>query len=216
MNYFNLKYNLKTLYDRLEFQEVTSQQLINHIRKEIPFTECSINPVYTISLEELQYDITGCYYASYDLAGLPCIELEIMLPKIRTSYEISDYDLNRSVWNSIMFDLISVLGHEFVHMHQSRKRNFNPGKEYKSKIMDPKIKENQEYLGIPDEIDAYSFSAAAHMAYFLPKVVSFQDTNVYNYYTSYFKKSDPVVKQLEKKSKQYYNKLKRQYNETCR
>jgi uncharacterized protein (DUF608 family) len=82
--------------------------------------------------------------------------------------------------------------------------------------MDPKIKENQEYLGIPDEIDAYGFSAAAHMAYFLPRVVSFQDTNVYNYYTNYFKKSDPVVKLLEKKSKQYYNKLKRQYNETCR
>lgn len=216
MNYFDLKLNLKTLYDKLEYQELTSNQLIKYIRKEIPFTECVINPVYTISLEDHQYDITGCYFANADIQGQPCIEVELLLPKIRTHYEISEEDLDRSLWNDIMFDLVCVLGHEFVHMHQFRRRHFKLGKEYKSKMTDPKIKENQEYLGMPDEVDAYSFSAAAQMAYFLPKQIEFEDTNVFRYYRNYFDKKDPVIKTLEKKSISYYKRLKRQYNETYR
>ena len=216
MNYFDLKFNLKTLYDKLEYKELTGNQLIQHIRREIPFSECIINPAYTISLEEYQYDITGCYIAGLDMEGLPCIEVELLLPKMRNYYEVCDEDLDRTLWNSIMFDLVCVLGHEFVHMHQSRRRGFKPGKEYKSKITDPRIKENQEYLGVPDEVDAYSFSAAAQMAYYLPREVDFEDTNVFKYYRAYFNKKDPVVTTLKKRSLQYYKKLKRQYNETHR
>lgn len=216
MNYFELKYNLKTLYDRLEYKELSGNQIINYIRKEIPFNECNINPAYTISLDYDQYDITGCYYANLDKSGLPCIEVELLLPKTRSNYEISDDDLTRSLWNGLVFDLLCVLGHEYVHLHQSRKRNFNAGKEYKSTTKDPKIKENQEYLGIPDEVDAYSFSAAAQMAFFLPRQIDLEDTNIYRWYSVYFKKTDPVFKTFESRSKKYYNKLKRQYNETIR
>lgn len=216
MNYFELKYNLKTLYDRLEYKELTGNQLVKSINKEIPFVECTINPVYTIGFEEYQYDITGCYYAELDKQGLPCIEIELMLPKIRSKYELSDQDLDRSLWNGIVFDIVCVLGHEYMHLNQSRRRNFTAGKEYRSTTKDPRIRENQEYLGIPDEVDAYSFSAAAQMAFFLPKKVDLEDTNVYHWYSVYFKKSDPVFKTFKTRSIKYYNKLKRQYNETNR
>lgn len=216
MNYFELKYNLRTLYDRLEYKELTGNQIISYIREEIPFSECSINPVYTISMEDFQYDITGCYYAHLDQQGLPCIEIELLLPKMRTHYEICEDDLDRRLWNGIIFDLICVLGHEYVHLHQSRRRHFNAGKEYKSSTKDIKLKEHQEYLGTPDEVDAYSFSAAAQMAYFLPKIIYLEDTNVYKWYHACFKKNDTVIKLFEKKSMKYYNKLKRQYNETTK
>lgn len=216
MNYFQLKYNLKTLYERLEYKELTGDQITDSIRKEIPFKECNITSVYTISLDDYEYDITGCYYAELDRQGLPCIEIELLLPKIRDYYEISDNDLNRSLWNGLVFDVICVLGHEFVHLNQSRRRNFNAGKVYNSTTKDPRIKENQEYLGIPDEVDAYSFSAAAQMAYFLPKEINLQDTNVYKWYSTYFKKNDSVFKTFESRSVKYYKKLKRQYNETNR
>lgn len=216
MNFFELKYTLQTLYDRLEYRELTGNDIINFIRKEIPYSECIVNPVYTISLDSNQFDLTGCYYPDLDMLGLPCIELEILLPKMRDYYEISDDDFDRNTWKQLTFDIACVLGHEYVHLHQARRRHFSAGKQYKSKTDNPTVKETQEYLGTPDELDAYSFSAAAQMAYFLPRNVDLHDTMIYKWYTRYFKKSDTVIKILENKAQKYYNKLKRQYNETNR
>ena len=216
MNYFQLKYNLKSLYNRLEYNSFTGNQLIKKIRKEFPFSECIINPCYTLSLTDNEYDITGCYIPWLDMKGLPCIEIEIWLPKFREDYELSKDNFDRNAWEQLVFDLLSVMGHEFVHMHQARNRHFAPGKRFRSKMNNKEIKEFQEYLGIPDEIDAYSYSAAAQMAWFLPKVSDISETSVYSWYTKAFKKNDKVFLMFEKKTKKYYNLLKRQYNETIR
>lgn len=216
MNYFELKLQLKVLYDRLEHQELTGRQIIQRIQKTIPFNECKIVGIPSISVDKLNFNVTGCYNPEDDLEGRVPIELEILYAKERNYYEFNDRDLSRDRWYNLVFDIITILGHEFVHLNQSRRRHFKPGKEYTSRHKNPYVKDSQEYLGIPDEVDAYAFTAAAQMAYLLPGKVEFHKTPVYEWYKGVFKKNDPVMIKLEKSAKRYYNKLQRQYNETNR
>jgi hypothetical protein len=214
MNYFELKLKLKSIYDRFEYNELTSKQIANKFNLAIPFSECKVSTVPSLSLSGLNFEVTGCYNPELDQEGKKPIEIEILLPKERLYYIFSNDDLSRDIWYSLVFDIVTVLGHEYVHLHQFRRRHFKPGKEYSSKEKCSIKKERQEYLGIPDEVDAYAFTAAAQMAYALPLQIDFKSTPVYEWYKSAFKRNDPILKTLENKSNRYFKKLKRQYNET--
>jgi len=216
MNYFELKLQLKTLYDKFEFQELTYKQIVNKISSIIPFQECKIFGLETISLDNNNFTVTGCYYAEDDVNGNIPITIEILFPKNKIFYELSDDDLTRDQWYSLVYDVVTVLGHEFVHLHQARRRHFSPGKNYKSTNKNPALREHQEYLGLPDEIDAYGFTAAAQMALVLPHQVPFKKTSVYDWYKKVFGSNNPVLDRLEKRTMRHYNLLRKQYYETNR
>lgn len=216
MNYFELKFGLKTLYDKLEYQELTYQQIVRIINAAIPFKECSITGLETISLDNNNFTVTGCYYAEDDVNNKPPIVIEILFPKNKPCYEFSEDDLSRDQWYTLSYDIITILGHEFVHLHQARKRHFAPGKQYKSSHKNPTLKEHQEYLGLPDEVDAYAFTAAAQMALILPHRAPFIKTSVYDWYKNVFGKKDPILKKLENRTMRHYNLLRKQYHETYR
>jgi hypothetical protein len=53
--------------------------------------------------------------------------------------------------------------HEIIHMRQFRRRNFKELPDYASNAEKSKIREEQEYLGCSDEIDAYGFNIACEL-----------------------------------------------------
>ena len=53
--------------------------------------------------------------------------------------------------------------HEIIHMRQFRRRNFKQLPDYASNAEKSEIREEQEYLGCSDEIDAYGFNIACEL-----------------------------------------------------
>jgi len=117
-------------------------------------------------------------------------------------------------------EMVEVLVHEYQHQHQYRSRNFILNKGYKSAHKDVKIREDQEYLGQPDEIDAFAANIAArfYIANLLNTKVESLDLK--HYYTA-FGPHHPVIKRLLKKIAIYTNYLKenenvKKYRRTCK
>ena len=64
--------------------------------------------------------------------------------------------------DKMAMDLLETLIHEYEHQRQFRARRYRSHRHnYVSNHKDPKKREDQEYLGDPDEIDAYAQNIAA-------------------------------------------------------
>lgn len=104
-------------------------------------------------------------------------------------------------------ELVEVLVHEYQHLHQYRSRRFKLQKEhFVSEHKDVSIKNEQEYLGNPDEIDAYASNIAARLYLLQSKlntVVSKKNWTKHsldlNNYTRAFGAQHKVVKTLRNK-----------------
>jgi hypothetical protein len=219
MNYWQLLYKLYQIYDSLEGKVVDHKTILRRIKRAIPFTECKIVGYQTLSVATNSFDVSGMYDPEQDEFDICPIEIEIGFPKRKENFEFSEDDFSRLHWSNFILDFLSILGHEFVHLQQFRRRNFSWPRMYVSKNKNPRIKEQQEYFGDPDEIDAYAYSAALEMAVsnFTPNKVNagtISKTRIYITYTKLFKKNDPIVLKLEKHTKRYYKKLEQQYHAT--
>ena len=65
--------------------------------------------------------------------------------------------------NSLSLDLLEALCHEYRHEHQYRTRDFDVYGDFKSTHKDIEERRQQEYLGIPDEIDAFAVNIAIRL-----------------------------------------------------
>lgn len=219
MNYFQLLDKLDGLYLRLEGKKLTADQIAGKIKRAIPFDNCNILAVSTINISK-SIDVSGQYDPDCDEDGETAIDIELIFPRRRRKHKqftFSDTDLNKDAWHYMVVDVCSVLGHEYIHQSQFRRRDFRDGRYYRSNHKNASIKENQEYFGIPDEVDAYAFTAAAAMAYNLwknQKPLAYKKTSVYQIYSAIFDKRDPVMLKLERLSKKYYKRLEQQYYDT--
>jgi len=216
MNYFQLLYNLCSIYDSLENKVVTHNDIVRKIKKTVPFTECKIIGNSSLSLATNGFIVAGLYDCELDEDGKPPIEVEIIFPKRKETFSFTQDDVSKEHWGEFCVDFVNILGHEFVHLNQFRRRDFNWSRPYKSLSTKPHIKEQQEYYGNSDEIDAYAFMAAAELvmnSIFNPnrKKPDLEKTDVYKTYTRWFDKKDPVVVKLAALSDRYYKRLKKQY-----
>lgn len=217
MNYFQLLTKLDKLYDKLYGQSLTSKAIVKKLNAAVPFKECRVTEVTSLGLINQNYQVSGVYDPDLDEDDECCIELEICFPKRKKLFCFNESDLSREIWEYLVLDVVSILGHEFVHMNQFRNRDFRDGRNFRSTAKSMVIKESQEYFGIPDEVDAYAFTAAANMAHQLykgEKVPTFKQTGVYQIYQNVFDKKHSVVIKLEKLTERYYKRLEKQYYAT--
>jgi len=114
-------------------------------------------------------------------------------------------------------EMVEALVHEYQHQHQYRIRKHMLNRGYTSKHKDSKIKENQEYLGQPDEIDAYAANIAARFYIMrqLNTIGPVESLDLLDYYKT-FGPQHPVVKRLLKKIVNNTNYLKEQENDKNR
>ena len=219
MNYFQLLGKLDSIYQRNQGKSLTSRNLVRKIQQAIPFAECKIVQNNTLAIYNTNLQVSGVYDPELDLDGLPPIEVEISFPKKQLAFTLDDSDLTRQQWNNMIVDVAGTLGHEFIHMSQFRRRKFRWGRCYISNSQTQAVSDAQEYYGIPDEVDAYAWTAAANMTHGLinnGEPYQIEQTGTYQIYKAVFDKKHPVVLKLCKLSNRYYKLLERQYYDTCK
>lgn len=218
MNYFQLLYRFNNIYDSLLGREVDKKIILRKFRNAIPFQECKLLGVETMSLPYGKFNVSGLYDPDQDEQGKPPITIEIAFPKLKKKFTVNDSNLRREHWAELCIDLASVLGHEFMHLQQFRSRNFSWPRLYRSNNLNPSLREVEEYYGDPDEIGAYAFMAASE--YCINKFSNsdqdswLQDTHVHKTYNKFFTQDHPVMIKFVKLSHQYAKKLEKQYHAT--
>ena len=98
-------------------------------------------------------------------------------------------------------EMVEALVHEYQHQHQYRSRRHIMNRGYTSWHKDSKIRADQEYLGQPDEIDAYAANIAARFFILKDKLNTIEPVeslDLRQYYLV-FGPHHPVVKRLLKK-----------------
>ena len=102
--------------------------------------------------------VGGCYHSGYDEDYKKCIEI---LFQYRADEKIITLTSKR--FASMCTTIADTLLHEIIHMRQFRRRNFKQLPDYASNAEKTKLRQEQEYLGCTDEIDAYGFNIACEL-----------------------------------------------------
>ena len=144
-------------------------------------------------------------------------EYDPSLDEIKKKQFIIDFILNypktmpmlftEELAEKITIDLVETLIHEYEHQRQYRSRRYRMHRNiFRSHHRDPKVRADQEYLGDPDEIDAYAQNIAARH-YLLKYKLNITSTSKINspdlkqYYKA-FGKDHEITKLLLKKVKE--------------
>lgn len=106
-----------------------------------------------------QVCVGGLYDAEEDRLGNPCVEVYLLY-----NPDQQHVTLTKAQWQRLCFDIAECIGHELVHRAQAKRRKYKLARDYRSKDHCNLKREEQEYLGSPDEIEAYGFSIAAELA----------------------------------------------------
>lgn len=218
MNFFQLFTKLTDLYGKLNGKQLTGAEIVGIINRALPFKDCRVMKQHSIGVTSSKFEVSGLYDPELDEQNKKSITIELLMPYGKDRFTFADNDLSFIHWHEMCVDIANVLGHEYIHLHQSRRRHFNEGKNFNSKSNNLTFKENQEYYGNPDEIDAYAFTAACNLIY--ESVIQFKRIKVeksltYRIYRYYFEKSNPeIVEKFIKKTNTHRRRLERQYNET--
>jgi hypothetical protein len=124
--------------------------------------------------------------------------------------------ITESIVDELALELVEALAHEYQHLYQYRARDYILNRDYKSHAKDPKLKEDQEYLGQPDEIDAYATNIAVKFYlgnHGMSRCAKKFSLDLKNYYKA-FGPLHPVIKQLLKKIIKKLENLESQHTST--
>lgn len=198
MEFFNHYYSLLALKEKIAQKSFTPAEFTkiikNHFNSNVIFKTQKVN-----ELEINEIIISGYYDPLEDRDNQPCIEINIIYSKSQKLISINNID-----WDNISFQLSEVIGHELIHQNQFNKRNFQYPK------LDNNLTQHQEYLGNPDEIEAYGFSVAADFVTRGLELNQFyhNPNNILSDYFKLFTQNHYVVVKLFKFTSKYFNILK--------
>lgn len=148
-----------TLYDRIVYKQLTVDQLHSKvIRRLKTYFPIKANKKFDSKVQKSWVYVGGAYYSDYDKDREKSIEIGLY-------YNPKDKYITMTPRRFARFctGIADTLLHEIIHMRQFRRRNFKflPG--YQSTASRAKKREEQEYLGDNDELDAYSFNIACEL-----------------------------------------------------
>lgn len=157
-----------------------------------------------------QVSVGGDYDPEDDKLGDPCIQVYLLYHSSQQHLE-----LNVSQWRRLCFDIAECIGHELVHRAQAKRRKYKLAREYLSRAHCSHQREEQQYLGSPDEIEAYGFSIAAELAAmhgcFSLEEIQQHNIMMYQVYTSTFDNDQSVVLKLQHQISKYLRRLEADY-----
>lgn len=100
----------------------------------------------------------GAYYSELDADDQKCIELNFFY-----NPELLEFKVTERRFKNMCNLIADTLLHEIIHMRQYRRRSFKSLPNYNSTALKRKVREEQEYLGHSDEVDAYGFNIACEL-----------------------------------------------------
>ena len=190
-------------------RKLTAPELTKIFRRFIKDDNIVVKTCRSDKVDKNQVVIGGLYDPYEDEMRCKSIFLYVNYNPKQTSIYIKNLD-----WADVCMNLLECMGHEIIHQNQFRVREFDIGPHiFVSAKEDREIQEEQEYLGNPDEIEAYGYSIAAEV--FLkhhPKSITGKlvvKTVMYRQYVALFGASHPIIKQLLEHTIRYFTKLQR-------
>ena len=180
-DWYSLDRNTLATYLCLIAPKIVNQQITpdkfhkiisKHLKSHIPLR---ISRKFDPKVDKNSILIGGCYHSYYDQEHKTSIEVMLV-------YNPNDdyLKINNTRFWKICCGFADTILHELIHMRQFRRRNFKYLPDYASTAEKTEQRQEQEYLGCSDEIDAYGFNIACELLdrYNDPKAVSAHlDTN---------------------------------------
>ena len=217
MSYFQLLHQVGFIYEKNRGKTLTRPEIVRKISKAVNLYDVRFKGKDSIAVLGNTFDISGIYDSELDFEDKPAIGIELVFPEYKKQFLLDESDFTEEHWLALSIDIASVIGHEYVHMRQARRRHFNEGRNYKSTSKNIIFKEQQEYYGTPDEVDAYAYTLAVSLinqkAIENKKRTSITKTQTYKIYCHFFGKNSDITNRLIKKSKTYYRHLEREYHD---
>ena len=138
-------------------REVTPKQVVSHLRK-IVGPNVVITTQKSNNVEANSLNVNAYYDPDEDEAEEKPFEVMVVFPK-----DNPNVTMDKEGWREFATRVIDFLEHEMIHQAQYRSREFRPGRQYRSRHRDPAIQQSQEYLGNPDEIEAYAYNLSREL-----------------------------------------------------
>lgn len=130
-------------------------KLVKHIKAQLPVKVIKQrNP----KVDDHWIWVGGTYFSEWDREKKQCIELILVYNLFQETMV-----LTKRRYRRVCYTLADTLLHEIMHMRQYRRRKFKELPDYASSASREEKRQEQEYLGHSDEIDAYSFNIACEL-----------------------------------------------------
>lgn len=129
--------------------------LSTHIKKYLPVR---ISKKFSDKIIPGLVFIGGTYYSDHDEEHKKCIEIQFLY---NPHTELIKF--NSQKFRNFAYCFADTLLHEIIHMRQYRRRKFKVLPDYNSNAEKTEQRQEQQYLGCSDEIDAYGFNIACEL-----------------------------------------------------
>lgn len=157
--------------------------------------------------------VSGQYDPYSDKENFASINIYINYHPDQKIIQFSDFDSD-----CFLIELCDTIMHEQCHQNQYRKRKYKPPKIYKS-LSDDRAKRNEEeYLGKCDEIEAYGCSIATEIFLkfdlTIPHLLDneLSEVRIFNMYCDTFGTTHKIVKELQKFVHLYLTQFNQQFS----
>ena len=204
---FQLREQLLALESRYGDSRLAPSEITELIRKSIKDSNVRVTTKRHNRVDEGTIVPSGSYDSEDDADGEPCIHLELMYNPDQQHLHIKQVG-----WDRVCFEICEVLGHEYVHRDQRRRRSRNES--YSGTLSeDLHTCAEQQYYGQTHEVEAYGYSVAAELVcYCAGDQEQAAATETYQLYTRLFAHDQSVIMKLDQYISKYLNKLKAAQN----
>lgn len=200
---FSLREQLVALESRYGDSRLAPSEITELVRKCVRDSNVRVVTKRNSKVEVGTVVPSGAYDSEDDADGDPCIHLELLYHPDQQHLQLKDVD-----WGRVSFEICEVIGHEYVHRDQRRRRVRNES--YAGTLAeDHHTVAEQQYYGESNEIEAYGYSIAAELVCYHqsdPGAAALTDT--YQLYTRLFAHDQSVIMKLDHYISKYLNKLK--------
>lgn len=223
-DWFSLdRYTLFDMLYSIESKVVNQSLTIDQFHTKLVYQIKKYLPIRFKKITDPKVDkgwvwVGGAYYSDKDYDGEKAIEIDFCYSKKDQKIKITNRRFSR-----LCLSFADTLLHEIIHMRQHRRRNWKITPDFPSTANRLKQRQEQQYLGCRDEVDAYAFNIACELYDKFDgsekKAIRYLNEdqkglnrrhNCYRMYLIAFghDHNHPVMKQLKKKIVSYWPQVK--------
>jgi hypothetical protein len=201
-----IQYNELVSYGQtIQNRKFTIAEFTGILRKFVGCSSIKVKTARDKEVDKNQVIIGGIYDPDDDASNIASITIYVTYNPDQKRICIRDID-----WPGVCLNLIECTGHEIIHQTQYRLRNFDIGSSiFVSLSTTERRRIDQEYLGNPDEVEAYGYSIAVEV--FLkydPTIITLKyiaKSSMYKVYVNAFGANHKVVRSLLSYVGKYYD-----------
>jgi hypothetical protein len=199
----DLRERLLALESRYGDSRLSPSEITDLVRKCIKDANVRVNTRRSAKADPGQVIPGGSYDSSDDAEQEPCIHLDLIYHPDQQHLEI-----RQANWQRVAFEICEVIGHEYVHRDQYRRKFRNEHYACTLEAGHPD-RAQQIYYGEACEVEAYGYSIAAEVVcYYDGEEDCAQLTETYQLYSRLFESDQSVILKLNQHISKYLNKLK--------